>query len=92
MMNLNPIFIRIAKENSVEEVQERMQELKGEFVNDGWEDEFDDIDEAYEEQGRCEAENQVITELITENSLTLPAEDDHKLRYMLAGHYEFHLD
>ena len=42
---------------------ERIDELKPEFVWD-WEDEFDDIHEAYEEQGRGEAEYQAVSELI----------------------------
>ena len=46
------------------EVMTSIDELKHEFINDDWEDEFDDIDEAYEEQGRGQAESQAVQELI----------------------------
>jgi len=46
-----------------DEINEKVDELKGEYVYD-WEDEFDNIHEAYEEQGRGEAEAQAIGEAI----------------------------
>lgn len=47
-----------------EETTEAIDELIPGYLNDDWEDEFDDINEAYEEQGRGEAESQAILNLI----------------------------
>jgi hypothetical protein len=41
-----------------------IDDLKLAFVDSDWEDEFDDYDEAYEEQGRGQAESQAVQELI----------------------------
>lgn len=65
------------------EVLANVDDLKTEFVSD-WEDEFDDIHEAYEEQGRGQAESQALMELIDriakEEGLTVS--DDDKIFYM----------
>ena len=45
------------------EIFDRIDELKSEYVWD-WEDEFDNIHEAYDEQGRGQAESQAIEEFI----------------------------
>ena len=91
-MDIKPLFIRIAKENPSSEVLERIQESKREYVHDGWEDEFEDLDQAYDEQGRGEAENDILRSLITENCMHLPVEEDRQLYYMLVGHYELNVD
>ena len=78
--------------NSVENINNLVQELKSEYVYDGWEDEYEDIDEAYEEMGRNSAEHQVINELINENCLHLPTKSHHKLFHMLALHYDLQVD
>lgn len=46
------------------EAMSAIDDLKLAFVDSDWEDEFDDYDEAYEEQGRGQAESQVVQELI----------------------------
>jgi hypothetical protein len=45
------------------DILDRIDDLKCEYVWD-WEDEFDDIHEAYEEQGRGQAEYQAIEEYV----------------------------
>jgi hypothetical protein len=47
-----------------EETLAEIDELKHEYVDTDWEDDFDDIHEAYEEQGRGEAEAQAVMNLI----------------------------
>lgn len=89
--NINPLFIRICKENSIKEIQDKAQELQSEFVWD-WEDEFDNLNDAYLEQGGNAAEQQVINELINNNCMYLPIEIHHKLFSMLALHYELEVD
>ncbi len=86
-MNLEPIFQKIVQENEAEDVLDRVQEQKSEYVSD-WEDNFEDIDEAYMEQGRGEAENDILEALISENCTNLCAEDHTKMYDRLAIHYE----
>ena len=74
------------------EVHERIQEAKKEYISEEWEEEFDELDDAYEEQGRGEAENEILRSLIDENCMELPVEEYLKLYYMLANHYELNVD
>lgn len=46
------------------ETVEKIDELKHEFVDDDWLDDFDNLHEAYDEQGRGQAESQAVQELI----------------------------
>jgi hypothetical protein len=46
------------------EVHEKIDEYKHEYVDIDWADDFDDIHEAYDEQGRGSAESQAVQELI----------------------------
>ena len=41
-----------------------IDDAKADYIDDDWEDEFDDIHEAYEEQGRGQAESHAVQELI----------------------------
>jgi hypothetical protein len=56
-------FQLVVDNQSDADLREKIDEYKGEYVRD-WEDEFDDIHEAYEEQGRGEAEAQAVKEAI----------------------------
>jgi hypothetical protein len=60
-MNEDNLLTRIMLRGT--EIFDNIDELKGEYVWD-WEDEFDNIHEAYEEQGRGEAESQAISEIV----------------------------
>jgi hypothetical protein len=62
-MNIASTAKQIFESNDEIEISMKVYGLMGEYVKD-WEDEFDDIHEAYEEQGRGEAECQVIREAI----------------------------
>jgi len=51
-----------------DQVMEHIDDLKLEYVDSDWESEFDDYHEAYEEQGRGQAESQAVQELIKEHN------------------------
>lgn len=72
MDKINKILEKIKKEYSESRVHDDVDNMKGEYVWD-WEDEFDSLEEAYEEQGRCEAETAVLNNIINsiEESLTI---------------------
>jgi len=67
MLNVNvpELFDKIVENVSIEEVSARIDELKDEYVW-GWEDEFDNIHDAYAEQGRGEAEAEFLSQVISE--------------------------
>lgn len=48
---------------SEDAICQEVDEAKPEFLSEGWEDEFDDEFEAYIEQGRGEAEEQVLNKI-----------------------------
>ena len=83
---MSDLFKTIINKHSEKEICERVDELKPEFVHD-WEDEFDDIHEAYDEQGRGEAESQVITEAIKSVANNLHATEFIPLFDQLAEHW-----
>jgi len=87
------LFIKICKpkENSVGVIQDKVQDLKSEYVWD-WEDEFEDLDEAYSEQGRNQAEHTVLNDLINQHYMHLPIEIYHKLFQMLALHFDLEVN
>jgi len=88
-MIIKKLFESIKENNSQEEVNEQVQDLKCEYVWD-WEDEFESLDEAYEEQGRNGAEHQVIGHLINcaIHGYPIMNDDHNKLFEMIAEHYD----
>lgn len=56
----------IRKEYSEDVVTERVDGVMGEYLNNDWESDFDDMYEAYLETGRGEAESQILNEIIIE--------------------------
>lgn len=87
-ININPLFIRICKKNSKKEVWDNINDLKPEYLDDDWEDEFEDMEEAYDETGRCSAEHDILNDLIKNNCMRLPTKEHCKLFDMLTNHYE----
>lgn len=85
------LFQKIIAENDEESVLQRVNEVKGEYVWD-WEGEFDSLEDAYEEQGRGEAESQIVNELIKEHNVELAFDDYVDLMHQLAEHYNLSLD
>jgi len=88
MDKIKTLFDKIVSNNPEDEIYERINELKPEYVRD-WEDEFEDIHEAYEEQGRGEAESQTLHEIIPDE---LNHDDTLKLTELLAEHYYLSLN
>ena len=64
MKNMTDLTKNILANNTEDDVKRRIDAAIPDFVGPGWEDEFDDIFEAYAEQGRGEAESQVLKEII----------------------------
>lgn len=58
------IFEQIRKDHTSESIQTEIQDTKNDYVDDDWEDEFDDIDEAYMETGRGGAESDVLNRVV----------------------------
>jgi len=61
-MNKSEVLQRVKDRES--EVMETIDDLKGDYLDSDWEYEFDDIHEAYEEQGRGQAESQAVQEAV----------------------------
>jgi hypothetical protein len=80
------LFRKIIANNSEVAVRANVDELKCEYVWD-WENEFDSLAEAYEEQGRGEAERQALQEIIQEEGKNLSLDDYCDLQDRLADHY-----
>ncbi len=70
-IDLKKILDYIIEENNETNIHEQIQDLKTEFIDDGWEDEYEDLDEAYDETGRGGAESQVVNTLIRTACKTL---------------------
>ena len=87
-ININPLFIRICKENHKEDIWGNINDLKPEYLSDGWEDDFEDMEEAYSETGRNSAEYNILETLIRDNCLPLPVQEHSELFDMLVNHYE----
>lgn len=82
----------IIMNNTKKYVWNEVQESKSEFVNDNWEEEFDNINDAYDEIGRNEAEEQVIDSLITNNApKDIDHDDYHELYHSLAEYYDLQI-
>lgn len=88
---IEELFQKIIAENSEEEVCANVDDLKSEYVSD-WENEFDTLEDAYEEQGRGEAESQALRELIQGEKNNLSLDDYCELQEKLADHYGLNLN
>ena len=81
------IFAEITKSNPEQSVHNEVDNAKSEYVWD-WEEEFESLDAAYEEQGRGEAESQVLRDLIYgAGGEGLSIDDYCELQDKLADHY-----
>jgi len=80
------LFEIITAVNTEADVCAKVDELRPEYVQD-WEDEFDDFEEAYAEQGRGQAESQVIGDLVKGYGPDLSGEAHARLFDRLAEHY-----
>lgn len=67
---MDKLFKHIIESNTESFIFEKLDEYIPEYISD-WEDDFDDIHEAYEEQGRGEAESQILGEVIIQGMKTL---------------------
>lgn len=81
------LFEKITVENTEADVCELVDELRPDYVNDDWAEDFDDIHEAYIEQGRGQAESQILTDLVKRYGPELTSEAHVKLFDRLAEHY-----
>jgi hypothetical protein len=70
-MTVREVVETITKNNDEADVRGLIDEEMMEWVDDGWEDEFDDLYEAYTEQGRGEAERVVLEQLIKDTGVEL---------------------
>ena len=61
---IEDIFKKIKEDYSEERVAMLFDEKVPEWLDGGWEEDFDDAYEAYQEQGRGEAEDEVIGDII----------------------------
>jgi len=86
---LETIFDDIKSGHTQEDVQSNISEAVYDFVDDGWEEDFDDEHAAYAETGRGEAESDIITDLINVNGGRGLSIDDHcELFDAIAEHYD----
>jgi hypothetical protein len=85
-MNIEDLFNKIVADNTAEYIAGKVDEYIPEYIWD-WEDEFEDIHEAYEEQGRGQAESQILGEVISRTKATLSIDDYCKLQDKLAAHW-----
>jgi len=89
-MNVEKLLMEITTANTQDGIDERVQEMKPEYVDGGWEKEFDSLDEAYDETGRGEAESAILDEIINETRVEAINDDDYiKLYDKLKTHYNF---
>lgn len=84
--HIEEVFKLIISTTNEDTVQADVDDLKGDYVDD-WEDEFDDVYEAYAEQGRGEAEHEVLNGLIREHAPDFSLDDHSVLFDALAEHY-----
>lgn len=86
------VFHNITGKYSKEQIWEEVQGMKSDYLSDDWEDEFDDIEEAYEEQGRNAAEHAILNRLINQHGPPEMNEEFCKLFDKLASYYELQTD
>jgi hypothetical protein len=56
------------------EILSNIDDSKSDYLDDDWADEFDDVHEAYEEQGRGQAESYAVQGIITREAEALGVE------------------
>ena len=61
---IDQIFEDIKEQYSKDEIHAQIQEMKYDYVDEDWENEFGDFEEAYIEVGRCAAESAVVNSLV----------------------------
>lgn len=82
------LFTKIIETNSEKSIYDEVDNAKSEYVYD-WEDEFDSLEDAYEEQGRGEAESMILNDLIAHvGGKDLSMDDHYDLFTKLADHYD----
>jgi hypothetical protein len=87
MSDINKLFFSIVAGTSEGEIIDAIDEAKSDYVDD-WEDEFDNIHEAYDEQGRGEAEDHVVSDAISNVIIEGLSDEDHcRLHDMLMAHW-----
>ena len=86
-VNVEELFDKIVENVRAEDVYARVDDAKEDYVWD-WEDEFDDIEDAYSEKGRGEAESFAVNEIVLEYAPVGMSTGDHlKLYEMLLEHW-----
>ncbi len=84
---LEKIVNGIKATNTEDAVYREVDNAKSEYVYD-WEDDFDSLEEAYEEQGRGEAESMILNDLIAyHGGKDLSMDDHHDVFTALSDHY-----
>ena len=78
-MNINDLFILITMTYTSQEIYDKIDEAKYSYVNDNWEEEFEDIFDAYNETGRNEAEDEIINEIINNHLSMIGINDNQRL-------------
>ena len=87
-VNIEELFDKIVENVRVEDVYARVDDAKEDYVWD-WEDEFDDIEDAYYEKGRGQAESSVVNGIISEYAPSDMDSDDQVILYeILLEHWE----
>jgi hypothetical protein len=88
------LFNQIISTNTHKSVTVSIEDSMYDYVDDGWEDDFDDIFEAYDETGRGAADSQVLNELIraATDGKDIPAEEYCELFDRLAEHWNLTTD
>ncbi len=84
---MDSYFQNIINSNTESDVYDKVNECIPNFLDDDWEDEFDDEFDAYSEQGRGEAESQVIHELIKSIDEVLTSDEECELFDKIKEHY-----
>ena len=74
--HVNMVINWVKENHTSDEVHIKLGEIIPDYLDDDWEDEFEDMYEANVEQGRGEAESQLLQELTNDamSSLDLSAE------------------
>lgn len=85
------VFKKITDKLSQSDVDEKVDEAKFEYIPEDWEDEFEDMEEAYIETGYGGAEDQVLTELIMPFTNLLDATRYIQLYNKLVEYYELEI-
>jgi hypothetical protein len=84
---LEEIYKQIIENNESEDITYEIEEAKNDFVDSDWENEYDSLDEAYDETGRGGAEEQVLGNLIESINPDLSVDDHTELFKKIASYY-----